>query len=60
VAPTEEVPVVRKAPVDGAQDLARVRSGPIPFLAPDAKMHAMMINAYPEGIAGPPAFGTAL
>ena len=45
VAPTQQVPIVRRARGDGERELAQVRWGLIPFWAKDAKIGYKLINA---------------
>ncbi len=45
VAPTQQVPILRRARGDGERELAQVRWGLIPFWAKDAKIGPKMINA---------------
>ncbi len=52
VAPTQRVPIVRRAPGNGERELAQVRWGLIPFWAKDEKISYKLINARAEGIAG--------
>ena len=51
VAPTQQVPIVRRARGDGKRELAQVRWGLIPFWAKDATIGYKLINARAEGIA---------
>ena len=60
VSPTQQVPIVRCAPVDGERELAQVRWGLIPFWAKDAKIGYSLINARAEGIDAKPSFREAL
>ncbi len=60
VAPTQQVPVVRRARGDGERELAQVRWGLIPFWAKDEKIGYRLINARAEGIAEKPSFRSAL
>ena len=45
VAPTQQVPIVRRARDDGDRELAQVRWGLIPFWAKDEKIGYKLINA---------------
>ncbi len=59
VAPTQQVPIVRRAPANGERELTQVRWCLIPFWARKATLGARMINAPAEGIADKPAFRAA-
>jgi len=59
VAPTQQVPIVRRAPADGERELAQVRWGLIPFWAKDAKIGYSLINARAEGVDTKPSFRAA-
>jgi putative SOS response-associated peptidase YedK len=63
VAPTQDVPIVRRAAADGGDDGARhlavVRWGLVPFWAKDLSIGARMINARAESVAEKPAFREA-
>ena len=59
VSPTQQVPIVRRAPADGERELAQVRWGLIPFWAKDAKIGYPLINARAEGIEAKPSFREA-
>ena len=60
VAPTQQVPIVRRAGNDGERELVQVRWGLIPFWAKDASIGYKLINARAEGIAEKPSFREAL
>ena len=59
VSPTQQVPIMRRAPGNGERELAQMRWGLIPFWVKDPKIGAKMINARAEGIAEKPAFRAA-
>ena len=52
VAPTQQVPIVRRAPANGERELAQVRRGLMSFWAKVAKIGAIMISARAQGTAG--------
>jgi putative SOS response-associated peptidase YedK len=60
VAPTQQVPIVRRASANGERELAQVRWGLVPLWAKDLAIGAKMINARAEGIGEKPAFRAAL
>ena len=59
VAPTQQVPIVRRARNDGERELAQVRWGLIPFWAKDTSISYKLINARAEGIDAKPSFREA-
>ncbi len=59
VAPTQQVPIVRRAQDDGEREVAQVRWGLIPFWAKDEKIGYKLINARAEGIDAKPSFREA-
>ena len=59
VAPTQRVPIVRRAQDNVARELAQVRWGLIPLWAKDETIGAKMINARGEGIDAKPSFREA-
>ncbi|MDX1540107.1 MAG: SOS response-associated peptidase [Geminicoccaceae bacterium] len=56
IAPTQDVPVVRRTRDGGGRELAMVRWGLVPFFAKDPSVGNRMINARLEGLASKPAF----
>ena len=56
VAPTQQVPIVRRGADGAARELVMVRWGLVPFWAKDTKIGYKMINARAETVAGKPAF----
>jgi putative SOS response-associated peptidase YedK len=56
VAPTDEVPIVRRAREGGRRELVIARWGLVPWWAKDASGAARMINARAESIDTKPAF----
>jgi|APTNR8051073442_1049403.scaffolds.fasta_scaffold17477_2 putative SOS response-associated peptidase YedK len=58
VAPTQEVPIVRKT-ADGGRDLSLVRWGLVPSWAKDVTIGAKMINARAETVEKLPSFRAA-
>ena len=56
VAPSQDIPVVRRTRDGAARELALLRWGLIPFFAKDPAIGNRMINARAEGIASRPAF----
>jgi len=69
IAPTQEVPIVRRSPYPSAEtppagalpprELALARWGLVPFWAKDPAIGNRMINARGETVAGKPAFRAA-
>ncbi len=59
VAPTQQVPIVRRARDDGDRKLAQARWGVVPFWAKDEKIGYKLINARAEGIDAKPSFREA-
>ena len=59
VSPTQQVPIVRKAPTDRQRELVQVRWGLIPFWAKDAKISYSLNNARAEGVDAKPSFREA-
>jgi putative SOS response-associated peptidase YedK len=59
VAPSQDVPIVRRRKEGGGRELALVRWGLIPYWAKDASIGHKLINARAEGIAGKPALREA-
>jgi putative SOS response-associated peptidase YedK len=59
IAPTQQVPIVRRAPANGERDLAQVRWGLIPFWAKDTKIGYSLTNARADGIDTKPSFREA-
>jgi putative SOS response-associated peptidase YedK len=59
IAPTQEVPIVRRTRDGAGRELALVRWGLIPHWAKDEKAGNRMINARAEGIRNKPAFRDA-
>jgi len=59
VAPTQQVPIVRRAPANGERELVQVRWGLIPFWAKDAKISYSLINARADGVDTKPSFREA-
>ncbi len=59
VAPTQEVPIVRRAEAGGRRELALARWGLVPAWAKDASMAARLINARAETVADKPSFRAA-
>ena len=66
IAPTQEVPIVRRSPYPAAEagaeaprELALARWGLVPFWAKDPSIGNRMINARGETVAGKPAFRNA-
>ncbi len=59
IAPTQEVPAVRRGPEDGERHLALLRWGLIPSWAKEASIGSRMINARAESVAEKPAYRTA-
>ncbi|NGP52563.1 SOS response-associated peptidase [Thioalkalivibrio sp. XN8] len=66
IAPTQEVPIVRRSPypvaesgAEPARELALARWGLVPFWAKDPSIGNRMINARGETAAGKPAFRNA-
>ena len=59
VAPTQQVPIVRRARDNSARELAQMRWGLIPFWAKDMSIGYKLINARAEGIDAKPSFREA-
>jgi putative SOS response-associated peptidase YedK len=59
IAPTQLVPIIRRAPESNDRQLGMVRWGLIPFWAKEAKIGNRLINARAESVAQKPAFRTA-
>jgi putative SOS response-associated peptidase YedK len=59
IAPTQVVPIVRRAPGGAHRELARARFGLLPFWAGKERPRASMINARCETVFSRPAFRTA-
>lgn len=59
IAPTQTVPIVRRARGGEGRELALVRWGLVPAWAKDLSIGSRMINARAEGIATKPAFRAA-
>jgi putative SOS response-associated peptidase YedK len=59
VAPSQQVPIVRREQDNVARELVQVRWGLIPLWAKDEKIGAKMINACAEGIDAKPSFREA-
>lgn len=59
IAPTQDVPIVRRTRDGTGRELALVRWGLVPHWAKDEKVGNRMINARVEGIGSKPAFRDA-
>jgi putative SOS response-associated peptidase YedK len=59
IAPTQEVPIVRRSRDGAARELIMVRWGLVPFWAHDSKIGNRLINARCESVARTPAFREA-
>ncbi len=59
IAPTQDVPVIRRNPESGEHSLDLLRWGLIPHWANDTGIGAMLINARAEGLTERPAFREA-
>jgi putative SOS response-associated peptidase YedK len=59
IAPTQEVPVVRRTRDGTARELIMVRWGLVPYWADDPKIGNRLINARRESVARTPAFRDA-
>ncbi len=59
IAPTQEVPVIRRGVGDDSRHLALLRWGLIPSWAKEASIGSRMINARAESVAEKPAYRTA-
>ena len=59
VAPTQQVPIVRRASANGERELLQVRWGLVPFWAKDAKISYSLINARADGVDTKPSFREA-
>jgi putative SOS response-associated peptidase YedK len=59
IAPTQAVPIVRRAAAGGRRELVQVRWGLIPSWAKDEKIGYSTINARAETVAEKPAFRAA-
>lgn len=60
IAPTQSVPIIRRAPRSADRELSLVRWGLVPSWTKDASQAASMINARSETAASKPAFVDAL
>lgn len=60
IAPSQEIPIVRRRPNSDRRELVMARWGLVPFWAKDAKIGHRLINARAESIAAKPAFREAL
>ena len=56
IAPTQEVPMVRRTRDGAARELLMVRWGLVPYWADDPKIGNRLINARAESVARAPAF----
>lgn len=59
IAPTQNVPVVRRQPTSGERELVNLRWGLVPSWAKEIGIGAKMINARAETVADKPAFRDA-
>jgi putative SOS response-associated peptidase YedK len=59
IAPTQEVPIVRRSHDGAARELLMVRWGLVPYWADDPKIGNRLINARAESVARAPAFREA-
>ena len=59
IAPTQEVPIVRRTRDGAARELIMVRWGLVPYWADDPKIGNRLINARRESVARTPAFRDA-
>lgn len=59
IAPTQDIPIVRRRRESDDRELVLARWGLVPFWAKDLKIGARMINARGESVASKPAFREA-